>query len=134
MSLIQLPVHRARTRRALVSIAVASLLAACGGGAGTDSGITTPPVTGPGGPVATTAVSMRGFAFDPSAIVVSPGATVTFTNLDGTDHNVTFDNATIGGSGNFATGTTSMTMPAATGTYAYRCTLHAGMSGTVTVQ
>lgn len=90
--------------------------------------------TGPGGPVQTTSVEMRGTAFNPSLIQVSPGATVTFTNNDGFNHNVTFSSAAITSIGNFSTGSRTAVMPTAPGTYDYRCTIHAGMTGSVTVQ
>ncbi|MDB4887386.1 MAG: secreted metal-binding protein [Gemmatimonadetes bacterium] len=106
-----------------------------GGGGGTTGGVTNPPTpSAPSTPVTTTAVTMRSLSFDPPDIIVSPGAVVRFTNLDNIDHNVTFAETSIGGSGNFSSGTSSLTMPTATGTYAYRCTLHGGMTGTVKVQ
>jgi plastocyanin len=75
-----------------------------------------------------------GLAFDPSAIIVAPGATVTWTWANTTQHNVTFANASITSSSTQAGGTYSTAMPSAAGTYSYSCTLHAGMSGTVQVQ
>jgi plastocyanin len=114
----------------------AFLVAACGGG----SDSTGPGTTGGGGgggstPVATTAVEMKGFAFTPAAIKVAAGATVTWTNSDNTAHNVTFA-ATANSikTSDFTSGSATLQMPAAAGTYTYRCTLHSGMNGTVTVQ
>jgi plastocyanin len=84
--------------------------------------------------VATTAVDMSGNQFKPSAIKVASGATVTWTNSDGINHNVTFDGA-VGSIPNFSTGSQALQMPAAAGTYTYHCTIHgAGMSGSVQVQ
>lgn len=100
------------------------LAAACGGDTATATST----------PVVTTSVSMKNTSFTPAAIQVSPGAIVTFTNLDGVDHNVTFSSGGVTGSGNFSSGVKSLTMPTAPGTYGYQCTLHAGMSGTVKVQ
>jgi plastocyanin len=121
-------------RRASVFAALA-LLGACGGGS---SSTGTPTGTGnPGGTtvVATTSVAMVNSAFVPPAISVSPGAVVTFTNNDNnTAHNVTFTSTAIGATPDYNSGARTLTMPTATGTYPYRCTLHAGMSGTVTVQ
>jgi len=113
-------------------------LAACGGGS--DSTTPTNPGGGGGGgggnttPTVTTAVEMKNTAFTPAAIKVSPSATVTFTNSDSFNHNATFDAAGITGTGNFATGSKTVTMPATAGTYAYHCTIHPGMTGTVQVQ
>lgn len=107
-------------------------LAACGGG-GSSSGTTTGPGPGPV-PEITTNVAMQNTAFTPPDIQVSPSATVTFTNRDGFNHNVTFSNNALTSIGDFATGARTTTMPATPGTYAYHCTIHAGMVGTVKVQ
>jgi plastocyanin len=120
-----------RTR--LLSFGLAVSIAACGGGGG-DGGTTptnqNPPVT----PVATTSVSMKNTAFSPADIVVPAGATVTWTNDDATSHNATFSNAAIASTESFATGSRSVVMPTTAGTYAYTCTIHGGMNGTVKVQ
>lgn len=111
------------------------LLAACGGSAdsttapGTGTGTGTPPV-----PTVTTSVNLSGNTFSPSAIQVSPGAVVTWTNSDSYNHNVTFASTDVGTVANFATGSRTLTMPAAVGTYTYHCTIHAGMNGTVEVK
>lgn len=108
-------------------------ISACGGsGAADTTGPVTPPVVT--GPVATSSVAISNLSFSPSAIVVPPGTAVGFTNNDGIAHNVTFSDATIGTSGDFTSGTQSLTMPAAVGTYNYHCTIHAGMTGTVQVK
>lgn len=108
---------------------------ACGGGSSGDGTPTTPivPKT-PGTPVATTSVSLRSNLFDPVDIVVVPSATITYSNADGRPHNVTFANQTITSVPNWSTGDRTVAMPAATGTYGYTCTIHAGMNGTVKVQ
>jgi len=77
---------------------------------------------------------MSGLQFNPPAILVALSATVTWTNQDNTAHNVTFSNSSITSIGDFSSGAKSTTMPSATGTYSYRCTIHPGMNGTVTVQ
>lgn len=79
-------------------------------------------------------VTLTGSQFVPPSIVVAPGATVDFTNLDGFSHNVTFADAGITSVPNFSSGTRAVTMPVAVGTYTYRCTLHAGMTGSVKVE
>ena len=86
------------------------------------------------GPVATTSVTLQNFAFNPPDIRVGLGATVTWTNQDNTPHNVSFSSAAIGSTTNFSSGSQSLVMPTAAGTYNYRCTIHNGMSGTVLVQ
>lgn len=87
-----------------------------------------------GTPVATTSVSLKNLAFAPGAIQVVPGATIQFTNNDGITHNVTFSASSITGVTDFDSGTRSVVMPVAPGTYAFRCTIHSGMTGSVLVQ
>ncbi len=107
---------------------------ACGSGSsgGTPTTPTVPRT--PGTPIVTTSVSLRNNLFDPVDIVVVPSATITFSNADGRDHDVTFANQTITSVLKWSTGDRTVAMPAATGTYAYTCTIHAGMNGTVKVQ
>ena len=119
-----------RIRLLLLSLAAA--IVGCGGGGG-GGGTPITPVT-PTPPVATTSVTMKNTAFTPPDIVVSPGATVTWTNDDGTAHNATFSNAAITSTESFATGSRTVVMPATPGTYSYTCTIHGGMNGTVKVQ
>ena len=87
-------------------------------------------------PVATTSVNVVDFAFDPSDILVTGGATVTWTWTGAIGHNVTFISASVSApSATQAAGTFQVTMPMATGTYDYQCTIHPTlMNGTVTVQ
>ena len=124
--------HRLRA----TALAAVVLLSACGGSSstGTTGGNNNPGGGGGGNVVATTSGSMVGTAVVPPAISVGSGAVVTFTNNDGFAHNVTFTNTAIGATPDFSTGSRTLTMPTTAGTYAYRCTIHAGMSGTVTVQ
>jgi plastocyanin len=119
---------------AILFAACVLAMAACGGGGGgatAGGGIVDPPVTGP---VLTTAVTLTGTAFTPRAIQVSPGATLTFTNNDGFDHNVEFLSGSVTPIGNFSSGSRTAIAPSAAGTYNYHCTIHAGMNGTVNVQ
>ena len=126
-----------RTRMMLL-LPLAALLA-CGGSdaTGTNNNNNNGGNTNPGGggnPTATTAVTMSGNTFSPSDIKVSPGATVTWTNNDGYAHNVTFSSSSVTGSGDFSTGSKALVMPSTAGTYAYHCTRHSGMTGSVVVQ
>ena len=71
--------------------------------------------------------------FDPSQVDIASGGTVTFS-WGGGPHNVTWDNAppAVGNSGDKSTGTFDATISQA-GTYNYHCTIHGGMSGSITV-
>ncbi len=126
--------HKEQLMRLRLILALVTL-AACGGGGSSDSGPTNPIIpTTPGTPVATNAVTMQNSTFNPADIVVSPSSRVTFTNSDGIAHNASFASTAIVSTGDFSSGSRDVVMPAAAGTYAYSCTLHAGMSGTVKVQ
>ena len=78
-------------------------------------------------------VWMQNMAFTPNSITVPVNTTVTWTNKDGMTHNVTSDSGTFV-SGNIAAGGTYAHQFTSTGTYNYRCTIHAGMTGKVIVQ
>jgi len=117
--------------RILLTLTAALALVGCGGSS--YSGVTNPPPPPPP-PIVTTSVSLKNIAFSPRAIQVSPGATVQFTNNDGIAHNITFSSAAVNGAADFSTGTRSVVMPVTPGTYAYHCTIHAGMTGSVLVQ
>lgn len=85
-------------------------------------------------PVATTSVEVRDNAFSPAAIVVTPGATVTWTWTGSATHSVDFASASITDGPSQSSGTHATAMPMAPGTYAYQCDHHSNMSGTVLVQ
>jgi len=114
-------------------------VAACGGGGGNGpTGSTTSSYPGsPSDPTNTTANSVNATTsstFDPAALTVAKGTTVTFTFASVT-HNVTFD-AVSGAPANIpSTSGASVTRTFSTaGSFGYQCTLHGGMRGTVTVQ
>jgi len=79
------------------------------------------------------AVSIAGFAFAPQAITVRVGTRVTWTNLQpAIDHTVTADDGSFG-SDPLATGSAFSHVFTITGTYAYHCSIHPDMTGTVNV-
>lgn len=116
------------------SLVLVTVLTACGDG-------TTDPGTDPGdgGPVATTSVAVRdNLSFNPSHIIVSPGATVTWTWEGGLVHNVVWVAAPLPNSPDQTAGTFQATMPSVAGTLDYFCTFHgtptSGMRGRVQVE
>src|SRR4051812_3549416 len=79
-------------------------------------------------------VTIDGFAFTPSAMTIGLGDTVTWTNMQDTTHTVT-SNQGFWPEPHLAQNDT-FTPPGAfknAGGYAYRCTIHQGMTGIVRV-
>ena len=85
-----------------------------------------------GEPVATTEVQLpKSYRFEPAAITVPVGATVTWTNDDNFSHNVTFEGSE---PLMMSPGTSATRTFDTAGTFAYLCTLHPqDMQGTVEV-
>ncbi len=83
------------------------------------------------------AISIKGFAFNPNQHSVAKGATITWTNDDGTTHTVT---SGVPGtpSGKFdqrlEPGKTFTFTFTDTGAYEFFCNIHNSMRGTVTVK
>ena len=115
-------------------VAVTMLAGACGGkGKETPTG---PSGGGSGGNTVTISIpSSDGYgssSFSPGSVTVDPGTVVVWANRDTVAHTSTADNnvwnSVIGAGSEFSrTFSTS-------GAFNYRCTLHAGMSGTITVR
>jgi plastocyanin len=130
-------------RNRIILLFAPALLAAmaCGGGGDSSSGsssntptIPTTPTTPttPSAPQATDKVTISNNLFTPPDIQVSPGTTVTWTwSQDASTHNVTFNDGI--GSGDKTSGIFTRTF-SSTGTFPYSCTIHPGMTGTVTVK
>ena len=100
------------------------------GGAGSGGG-TTPGTPTPPAPMKAS-VSLAGKAFSPGSVTVALGGTVTWTNNDSMDHNVTADAGAFKSPKIAPGGVFSFKFTKA-GTYAYNCTYHGGMVGTVIV-
>ncbi|HEV8650006.1 MAG TPA: cupredoxin family copper-binding protein [Actinomycetes bacterium] len=138
-----------RTLVALILLAAAGVLAAgCGGnksgsggyGGGSPATTAAPSATGSGGgpttsgagtPASGTAVAIDNFAFSPATLKAKVGQKVTWTNQQGVAHTVTadggaFDHPMPSGA------TFSFTFTKA-GTFAYHCTIHPSMHGTIVV-
>jgi plastocyanin len=117
--------------------ALAMSLAACGGGGGGGDGPTNPTPPNPPTPApsaATVQALASSNAFSPSQVTIARNGTVTW-NFSTLTHNVTFTGGT-GAPANVPETTNaqvSRTFGTA-GSFPYRCTLHDGMNGSVTVQ
>jgi len=111
--------------------------AACGGSSyGSSSTPTTPSSpTASGTPVAIVAgaSTLTTTAYAPNPVTVSVGGSVTWTNNDTTPH-TSVGNTGGWNSGTIAPGGKYTTTFSSAGTFTYHCSLHPGMTGTVTVQ
>jgi plastocyanin len=99
-----------------------------GGGGGDDGG------GGGGGGGGGAEVSEEGIAFNPAEVTVGVGDTVTWTNNDSVDHDVTADSFSSGDPGGMAPGDTFEHTFEEAGTFDYVCTVHPGMEGSVVVE
>jgi plastocyanin len=112
-------------------------LSGCGGGS--SSPMPTTPTPPPGGATPTTvsiamgAASLTTTAYVPDSVKVPIGGTVNWTNNDVIAHNVNSTTNVFSSPIMEAGATFSQTFMTA-GTFPYYCTLHVGMTGTVTVQ
>ncbi len=85
------------------------------------------------GPSPTVEVEISGFAFKPDTFTVSPGTTITWTNLDAPSHTVTtretgYDSKLL------PTGDTFSYTFEHNGTYEYYCSIHPSMKATIIVE
>jgi plastocyanin len=87
--------------------------------------------TGEGGN--TVRVEMRNIQFAPRHVAAKVGQTVIWTNRDRVDHNVTAVSGASFHSSTLGTGATFRYRLAAAGKLTYACTIHQGMTGSVTV-
>jgi plastocyanin len=125
-------------RRILVALcavtALALGLAACGGssGGGSTSASTSSSSSSSGGGGGVT-IKMQNIQFSPKDTTVKVGDKVTWTNDDNTDHNVTAQSGADFKSKDFGNGGTFEFTPDKAGTIKYVCTIHPGMTATLTV-
>ncbi len=129
------------------------LVAACGGGS---NGSTSPSATTPAPtaaattattPAPTTAASTTPtkvvqvkivekndkYSFDPASISIPKGAEVVWTNASDAPHTVTSNDNTFKTPSNLMQHQTFKMVFNTTGTFAYHCTIHTYMKGTITV-
>jgi plastocyanin len=77
-------------------------------------------------------IEMSGFAFNPKELTVKVGTTVTWTNKDSAGHDVKAADGSWG-SATLTNGQSFSKVFDKEGTYAYVCTFHPGMAGTIIV-
>jgi plastocyanin len=111
----------------VVLACVGVLVAGCGSSGGTAAATSTTAA-------APNTITIDNFAFAPKSMTVSPGATVTVKNNDSTAHTLTANNKSFDTGGINAGGSKTFTAPTKPGTYAYICTIHPFMKGTLVVK
>jgi plastocyanin len=80
-----------------------------------------------------TPVRIAGFAFEPGSVTVKAGETVTWTNEDTAGHTATLDDGSCG-TGTLQKGESGSVRFDAPGEFAYICSIHPQMTGTVVVE
>ncbi|MCU1501560.1 MAG: hypothetical protein JWM12_914 [Ilumatobacteraceae bacterium] len=79
------------------------------------------------------AVSIKDFSFQPDPLSIPAGSAVTWTNADGTTHNIQSADHTFDSPDNLATGDSFTHTFATAGTFTFICGIHPQMNGTVVV-
>jgi plastocyanin len=119
----------------LLTLVFTLLVAACGSGStvttAATGGATTTVTNATGGDVIQVIMTNR--SYDPATVTIKVGDTVTWVNQDQPQHDVVADNGEFK-SQLFDLGQTFSFTFTAAGTYPYHCSIHPGMTGTVTVQ
>jgi len=82
------------------------------------------------------AITIQGNAYHPASVTVAPGATIAYTNADNRRHSAFFfSTSSIVSTPIFTSGTQTVKMPTAPGTYPFQCAVHgAAMSGSIIVK
>jgi plastocyanin len=114
----------------LLLVLVAAALAAC-----QDASLSSNMITGGGYTGGSTAdVAISGLKYRPATLMFPAGVTTTWTNTDSVSHTVTDSSASpTFDSLNIAPGDTYVFTFTTPGTFPYHCSIHPGMTGTITV-
>ncbi|MEK6840504.1 MAG: cupredoxin family copper-binding protein [Nanoarchaeota archaeon] len=79
-------------------------------------------------------VEIKGFAFSPSTLTIKKGDTVTWTNMDSTQHTVTSDSGNELDSSFLSVSQSYSHTFAQVGTFSYHCKPHPGMKAKIVVE
>ncbi len=116
------------TKRGSIALATVLLFTACGGGSEPAA-----EAQSIGGSGKAQEVGLKSLKFTPSKVTVKPGQRIDFKWNEGVAHNVVFDKTRKSKTVS-KKGTVWSTTFDKEGTYKYKCTLHPGMNGQVTVK
>jgi plastocyanin len=116
-------------RNTLTFLLAASLLAGCGGNddATTGASTNTPAATG-------SAVTINDFKFAPATLTAKRDGRVTVSNDDSTAHTATADDGSSFDTGQVDPGASKAFTLSKPGRYAYHCSIHPFMHGTIVVK
>lgn len=138
-----------RTRRTIRLVGIAALIVGVAACSSDDDASDTPDATegaeetaddgadttdapaDPGDPAGAVNATIADFTFVPDPIAVVSGGTVTWTNDDGVPHTVTGTGDLEFDSGSIAAGDSFTLTVEEAGTFAYVCTIHGQMSGSL---
>ena len=112
----------------LFALAIILSLASCSSDSPTGSNS-----TNGGGMPSPNTVNITGNSFSPATLSVKAGTTVTWTNKDAALHTVTSNTGTFTSSGDLSLNETYQVTFNTVGTFAYHCSKHPSMTGTIGV-
>ncbi len=114
------------------ALAIAALaIAGCGSGGGSSDSSST--AASGGASTGGSAVKIKGFAYSPPTLTVAKGTTVEFTNQDSTNHTATSKSGGAFDTGTIGQGESKAVTLEKPGSFAYFCSFHPFMQGTITV-
>lgn len=118
--------------RPIIVAALALLVAALSACGGSSSAGTSTSTASTGRPVGGTTIQIRDYAFSPASLQVKVGSTVTVTNADDVAHTLTAKDKSFD-TGRLEPGKSATVTLRTTGTFAYVCSFHPYMQGTIQV-
>jgi plastocyanin len=126
-------IGKSAPRIVAVPLVIALLaIAGCGGGSDTsNSGSTAAAGEAPKGG---SAVTIKDFAYSPPSLTVPKGTTIEFTNEDSSNHTATSKSTGAFDTGTIGQGKSKAVTLSKPGTFAYFCSFHPFMQGTITVE
>ena len=125
--------RRTGGRRRLATILLGGMMALAGAGVAAVS--TSTPANAQLGGTKSVTIGVKGLTFDPAKVTVKAKEPITFVWRQTVAHNIVFDDKNLPKSKTQNKGTWALSKGIAkTGTYKYKCTLHPGMAGQITVK
>jgi plastocyanin len=123
-----------KTLPALAAVAAAAaVLAGCGGNDSAGSPQTSTSASSKPA-AAASAVTISGFKFHPASLSARQGASLRITNGDSTAHTATADDGKSFATGPLDPGASKTIRLSKPGSYAYHCSIHSFMKGTIVVR